>query len=75
MYAFCMGDDSAVVCMANIGPRGIARRMRVGVVGMTLSVVLGVALVMTGAPMASLVGVFLAALVGGFGVFQARERT
>ena len=69
--------DPAVneVCLINIGPAQRAMRMRFGLVCLAIAVAAAVALVVTGAPRLSRLGVALPLLLAGYGVFQAREKT
>ncbi len=63
------------VCIANIGPRGRRRRMRVGVVLLVLGGVAAFFLLQSHAPRLWRVALFLPFWVGGLGLFQATGRT
>ena len=59
----------------NIGPHGQAHRLRFGVVGLGVAVVLAMALLMLGAPRGWRAVVFVPLWIGALGVFQARDKT
>ncbi len=61
--------------IANIGPRGQRRRMRLGITAFGVAGVLAVALVGLDAPRVARLGVVLPLWIAGLGVFQARDKT
>ena len=67
--------DEATVCIANIGPRGRAQRMRFGLIVLALAVIAGIALLATGASRPWRLLVFLPMWMSAIGVFQAKEHT
>jgi hypothetical protein len=72
-----MSDEFAegAVCMPNIGPRERAKRMRFGVVSGVVAAATAAGTIAAGAPAVARALVFLPALMAGYGVFQAREKT
>ncbi len=67
--------DEGAVCMPNIGPRERAKRMRFGVIAGAITAAVGTAAIALNAPVWARAFVFLPALMAGYGVFQAREKT
>jgi hypothetical protein len=67
--------NEGAVCMPNIGPRERAKRMRFGVASGVVAAVSGAAAIALNAPVWARALVFLPALMAGYGVFQAREKT
>ena len=65
----------AEVCIPNIGPREQARRLRVGVVMLIVSVVVALFLMAIGASRIWRATVFVPLLIGAFGVLQVRAHT
>ena len=59
----------------NIGPRGRDQRMRFGLVGCGVALVLGMALLMLGTPRGWRALVFVPLWLGALGVFQAQGKT
>lgn len=59
----------------NIGRRGQDHRLRFGFVGLGVALVLGMALLMLGAPRLLRAVVFLPLWLGALGVLQARGKT
>ena len=70
-------SDAAIpaACVANIGPRGIRLRRRIGLAGFLAGAVFGLVLVLTGAPTSWRVMATAPFFVGALGWLQARERT
>ena len=66
---------TAEQCIANIGSEGRRKRMAFGVIALVLSVALVVTLVMLDVDRVWRLTVALPLLLGGTGVFQAREST
>jgi hypothetical protein len=62
-------------CIANLGPLEQRKRRRFGYAALGLGLVLGVALVVTGAGRLVRLGLFLPFWMAGIGYFQAREKT
>jgi hypothetical protein len=67
--------ESDAVCIANIGPRERRRRLFTGFVGVALGVVVGAALVVSGAHRLYRLLAFIPFEVGALGVLQARAST
>ena len=63
------------VCMPNIGPKERAKRMRLGVGAAVVTAVAAAGALATGAPAWARALVFFPAVIAGYGVFQAREKT
>ncbi len=59
----------------NIGPRGRARRLRLGLLGLALGAGVVAALVAAGAGPGWALGAFVPFVVGILGIVQAREGT
>jgi len=62
-------------CVANIGPRGRAQRLRNGLRMLSIGGGASVALMLAGAPRWARLGVFPLFALGAFGIFQAYEQT
>jgi hypothetical protein len=62
-------------CTPNIGPRGIARRRRTGIVALLATVVLAAALGFGGSGPAAQLWLFPGWLLAALGWLQAREKT
>ena len=62
-------------CSINIGRRGISQRLRLGIVGAVVAAGLAVALITLHVNHLLRLLVFVPAIVGGYGIFQAREKT
>jgi hypothetical protein len=67
--------DSAVACVANIGPAGRRRRLMVGVVGAVVCLLAANWLARGPAPLAWRLALFPAWFVSALAVFQAKEQT
>lgn len=63
------------VCIANIGRNERRKRMRFGVIGMALGVLIAGALVATGVARPWRLALFIPFWVGGLGIFQSRAST
>jgi hypothetical protein len=59
----------------NIGPRGQRQRTTFGLVPLGAALLLGIALVVAGAPRGLRVLLFVPLWLAGLGVFQARDKT
>ncbi|HEY7194266.1 MAG TPA: hypothetical protein VH439_11040 [Gemmatimonadales bacterium] len=59
----------------NIGPRGQRQRTTFGLVSLGAALLLGIALVVAGAPRGLRVLLFVPLWLAGLGVFQARDKT
>jgi uncharacterized membrane protein (UPF0136 family) len=59
----------------NIGPRGQAHRLRFGMVGLGVAVVLAMVFLVLGVPRGWRAVVFVPLWIGALGVFQARDKT
>jgi len=59
----------------NIGPRERRKRRVMGIVALTVGVSVAFVLVVTGAPRALRLVVFLPVWIAGLGLLQAREKT
>lgn len=62
-------------CVPNIGPQGIRKRMRFGVVALAICVVAGVAMIVMGVARPWRLALFIPLASAASGIFQARERT
>ncbi|MBS2031849.1 MAG: hypothetical protein JST54_28390 [Deltaproteobacteria bacterium] len=67
--------EEGAVCIANIGPRERAKRMRFGLIALGLGVAVAVPLVATHVHWLWRLPVFLPLWMAGVGIFQAREHT
>lgn len=63
------------VCIANIGPRQRRLRLIMGAGTLAVTAALGVTAIAVDAPRLLRLGLFVPAMVGAMGVFQAREKT
>ena len=70
-----MADETATVCIANIGPKQRQMRMRFGTVLWVISVALATLLIGFHTGRLWRIGLFLPLWMGAVGVFQARDRT
>ncbi|MGH7324393.1 MAG: hypothetical protein ACREKB_10090 [Candidatus Rokuibacteriota bacterium] len=61
--------------VGNIGPRGRAQRLRMGVVAIALGTLLVVLLIALGAGPGWVLGAFVPFFVGALGLIQARDGT
>ena len=66
---------AAEACPINIGRRGQWQRMRFGIIALVVAAGLGAALVFLHASHLLRLLVFVPAVVAGYGIFQAREKT
>ncbi|HWB81968.1 MAG TPA: hypothetical protein VG755_43700 [Nannocystaceae bacterium] len=62
-------------CVPNIGPQGVRRRMRFGIVVLAICVVAAVAMIGLGVTRAWRLALFLPLAIGAIGIFQARAQT
>jgi hypothetical protein len=62
-------------CVVNIGPRGIRKRMRFGVVALSLCVAAGIGMIVLGVSRPWRLLLFLPLASAASGIFQARAKT
>lgn len=67
--------DEGATCVAFLGPREIAKRRRFGMVAGGVAVGAATLLLAAGAPRLARAAVFVPAVLAGFGLLQAREKT
>jgi hypothetical protein len=67
--------DSPSACVANIGPRQRARRVRVGIVAFLVGALVIISVVAMGVARPWRLLAFLPLWAGALGIFQAREKT
>jgi len=67
--------DSADVCIPNIGPKERAKRLRIGVIGLSVGALVAVSLLLAGADRAWRLMAFLPFWAGATSIWQVRERT
>jgi hypothetical protein len=62
-------------CVANIGPRERRKRLVLGAVALTLSVVISALFVLNGVPRVWRLSLFVPLFAGALGFFQSRDKT
>jgi hypothetical protein len=70
-----MLNQTAEVCIANIGPKQRRNRLYVGLAGMAAGLVAAIALSASGAPIWMRALCFVPFLLGALGVWQYQEKT
>lgn len=68
-------DNSASVCVINIGAAERRKRLKFGIAAFSVGVVTAILLIVTGAQSLWRLSLFLPFYVGAIGFFQARDRT
>ena len=67
-------DEASAVCIANIGPGGRRRRLKLGALALGVGVAIGVALFAAGVPRVWRLFLLLPLWLGALGFFQARDK-